>query len=33
VLGHAEINAMEEARKNTGSYLLEDTIMFVTLEP
>lgn len=33
VLGHAEINAMEEARKNTGSYLLDDTIMFVTLEP
>jgi tRNA(adenine34) deaminase len=33
VLGHAEINALEEAKDNTGSYLLEDAVMFVTLEP
>lgn len=33
VLGHAEINALEEARKITGSYILEGAIMYVTLEP
>ena len=33
VLGHAEINALEEAKNNTGSYLLEGAVMFVTLEP
>ena len=33
VLGHAEINALEEARKKTGDYRLTDAVMFVTLEP
>jgi len=33
VLGHAEINALEEARKVTGSYILEGAVMYVTLEP
>ncbi len=33
VLGHAEINALEDAKNNTGSYLLEDAVLFVTLEP
>ncbi len=33
VLGHAEINALEDARKKTGSYILEGAFMYVTLEP
>ncbi len=33
VLGHAEINALEAARKATGSYILQDCVMYVTLEP
>ena len=33
VTGHAEINAIEEYSKKNNSYILEDTFVFVTLEP
>lgn len=33
VLGHAEIAALEEARKKNGDYRLPDAVLFVTLEP
>lgn len=33
VTGHAEINAINEYSKKNNSYLLEDTLIFVTLEP
>lgn len=33
VLGHAEIIAIEKAAKKLNSWILEDCIMYVTLEP
>ncbi len=33
ILGHAEINAIKEAIKNTNSKILNDSIIFVNLEP
>ena len=33
VIGHAEINAIEEACKNVGDWRLDDCIMYVTLAP
>lgn len=33
VLGHAEIIAIEKASKKLNSWILEDCIMYVTLEP
>lgn len=33
VLGHAEIIAIEKATKKLNSWILEDCIMYVTLEP
>lgn len=32
-LGHAEINAINEACKNTGSWRLDDATIYVTMEP
>jgi tRNA(adenine34) deaminase len=32
-LGHAEINAINEACKNTGSWRLDGATMYVTMEP
>ena len=32
-LGHAEINAINEACKNTGSWRLDGCTMYVTMEP
>ena len=33
VIGHAEINAIEEACKNVGDWRLDDCVMYVTLAP
>jgi tRNA(adenine34) deaminase len=33
VLGHAEINALQEAAKNKGSWNLHDCTIYVSLEP
>lgn len=33
VIGHAEINAIEEACKNVGDWRLDDCVMYVTLSP
>lgn len=33
ILGHAEINAIKDAIKNTNSKILNDSIIFINLEP